>query len=125
MPIDAQNYNHRGAGNYGIVVRCPRIVGDRLVYFDHNAKRGTWVIRDFAPASNCRTPIPDFRWRKSRRMRTTMNFHLGSTRTTLTSGVFTLRVGRPPRFVSEPYPLLIQTQIPVDGNRCKNRLTMR
>lgn len=35
-------------GNYGIVVRLPQIVADdRLVYFDHNKTRGSWVIRDF------------------------------------------------------------------------------
>lgn len=47
MPVNPNNYDHRGAGNYGIVVRCPTIVGDRLVYFDHNRQRGSWVIRDF------------------------------------------------------------------------------
>jgi hypothetical protein len=47
VPVNAANYDHRGAGNYGIVVRCPNLVGDRLVYFDHNATRGSWVIRDF------------------------------------------------------------------------------
>lgn len=48
MPVNSANYNHRGGGNFGIVLRCPLIVGpDRLVYFDHNKDRGTWVIRDF------------------------------------------------------------------------------
>lgn len=46
MPV-IKTYDHRGAGNYGIVVRCPNIVGDRLIYFDHNAERQSWVIRDF------------------------------------------------------------------------------
>jgi hypothetical protein len=42
------NYDHRGAGNYGIVLRCPTLVADdHLVYFDYNRDRGTWVIRDF------------------------------------------------------------------------------
>lgn len=47
MPVTQANYDHRGGGNYGIVMRCPNIVGDRLVYFDYNAQRHSWVIRDF------------------------------------------------------------------------------
>jgi hypothetical protein len=48
MPLNRGNYNHRGGGNYGIVLRCPHIVAnDRLIYFDHNRDRGSWVIRDF------------------------------------------------------------------------------
>lgn len=48
MSIEPENYSHRGGGNYGIVLLCPTIVaGDRLVYFDHNRERGSWVIRDF------------------------------------------------------------------------------
>lgn len=47
MPVNEQNYSHRGGGNYGIVLLCPSIVADRLVYFDHNRDRGSWVIRDF------------------------------------------------------------------------------
>lgn len=48
MSVNSSNYDHRGGGNYGIVVRCPNIVAhDRLVYFDHNNDRGSWVIRDF------------------------------------------------------------------------------
>ena len=47
MPVSQTNYDHRGAGNYGVVVRCPNIVGDRLVYFDYNSQRHSWVIRDF------------------------------------------------------------------------------
>lgn len=48
MPVNAINYDHRGGGNYGIVLRCPNIVAnDRLIYFDHNRDRGSWVIRDF------------------------------------------------------------------------------
>jgi len=47
MPVHDENYSHRGGGNYGIVLLCPNIVGDRLVYFDHNRERGSWVIRDF------------------------------------------------------------------------------
>ena len=48
MPVDPNNYEHRGGGNYGVVVLCPNIVADdRLVYFDHNKDRGSWVIRDF------------------------------------------------------------------------------
>lgn len=48
MPVDVSNYNHRGGGNYGIVLRCPNIVAnDHLVYFDFNKNRGSWVIRDF------------------------------------------------------------------------------
>ena len=41
------NYNHRGGGNYGVVFCCPNLVAERLVYFDHNAQSGSWVIRDF------------------------------------------------------------------------------
>jgi hypothetical protein len=48
MPVDPANYSHRGGGNYGIVVLLPNIVTpDRLVFFDYNRDRGTWVIRDF------------------------------------------------------------------------------
>jgi hypothetical protein len=48
MPVNQINYNHRGGGNFGIVLRCPNLVaGDHLVYFDHNRDRGSWVIRDF------------------------------------------------------------------------------
>lgn len=48
MPVNANNYDHRGGGNYGIVLRLPCLVADdRLVYFDHNRDRGSWVIRDF------------------------------------------------------------------------------
>ena len=48
MPVNANNYNHRGGGNYGIVLCCPTIVADdHLVYFDYNRRRGSWVIRDF------------------------------------------------------------------------------
>lgn len=48
MPVDQENYNHRGGGNYGIVVLLPNTVApDRLVYFDYNRDRHTWVIRDF------------------------------------------------------------------------------
>lgn len=48
MPVNQNNYNHRGGGNFGIVLRCPNVVAnDHLVYFDHNRDRGSWVIRDF------------------------------------------------------------------------------
>jgi hypothetical protein len=48
MVLNKTNYNHRGGGNFGIVLICPNIVApDRLVYFDHNKERSTWVIRDF------------------------------------------------------------------------------
>ena len=47
MPVNDEKYCHRGGGNYGIVLICPNLVGDRLVYFDHNRARGSWVIRDF------------------------------------------------------------------------------
>ncbi|MGB7849151.1 MAG: hypothetical protein WBL63_26295 [Candidatus Acidiferrum sp.] len=47
MALNPANYNHRGGGNYGIVLQCPDVVGsEHLVYFDHNRDRGTWVIRD-------------------------------------------------------------------------------
>lgn len=35
------NYSSRGGGNRGIVILCPRIVADRLVYFDYNTDRRT------------------------------------------------------------------------------------
>lgn len=48
MAVNPNNYGHRGGGNYGIVLRLPQIVADdRLVYFDYNRTRGSWVIRDF------------------------------------------------------------------------------
>ena len=47
MAINEENYSHRGGGNYGIVLRCPNLIADRLVYFDRNRERGTWVVRDF------------------------------------------------------------------------------
>ena len=48
MAVNPNNFNHRGGGNYGIIVRLPQIVADdRLVYFDYDKKRGSWVIRDF------------------------------------------------------------------------------
>jgi len=48
MSVNPNNYNHRGGGNFGIVLRCPNVVAnDHLVYFDHNKDRGSWVIRDF------------------------------------------------------------------------------
>jgi hypothetical protein len=46
--INDSNWDHRGASNWGIVVRCENLVGDRLVYLDHNRDTdGGWVIRDF------------------------------------------------------------------------------
>jgi hypothetical protein len=47
MAVNQTNYDSRGGGDYGIVVRCPNLVGDRLVYFDFNDARQSWVIRDF------------------------------------------------------------------------------
>lgn len=48
MALNRSNYNHRGGGNYGIVLLCPNLVAsDRLIYFDYNRDRGSWVIRDF------------------------------------------------------------------------------
>ena len=44
--VDPNNYDRRGNDNSGIVLRCRKIVADRLVYFDHN-ESGGWVIRDF------------------------------------------------------------------------------
>jgi hypothetical protein len=47
MAVNSANYNHRGGGNYGIVLQSDTIVGnEHLVYFDYNRDRGTWVIRD-------------------------------------------------------------------------------
>ena len=48
MPLNPAHYDHRAGGNFGIILQCPSLVAvDRLVYFDHNRDRGTWVIRDF------------------------------------------------------------------------------
>lgn len=47
MPVNANNYGSRGGVNSGIVIKCPNLVADRLVYFDCNAESGAWVIRDF------------------------------------------------------------------------------
>jgi len=47
MPVREECYSHRGGGNYGIVILCPTLIADRLVYFDQNRERGTRVIRDF------------------------------------------------------------------------------
>jgi len=47
MPVNRANYDPRGGGNDGIVVRCSNLVANRLVYFDYNVARGSWVIRDF------------------------------------------------------------------------------
>jgi len=48
MPVNQNSYNHRGGGNYGIVLLLPQLVADdHLVYFDYNKVRGSWVIRDF------------------------------------------------------------------------------
>ena len=34
MPVNTNNYDHRGGGNYGVAVRLPQIVSyDRLVDF--------------------------------------------------------------------------------------------
>ena len=61
MPVNDDNYDHRGGGNYGIVLSCPRIVAsDHLVYFDKNRDRGTCVIRDFTCGlrlENSRSPL--------------------------------------------------------------------
>ncbi len=47
MPVNPSNYDHRGGGNYGIVLRWPNVVAnDHLVYRYHNRDRGTWVIRN-------------------------------------------------------------------------------
>jgi hypothetical protein len=43
----SSNYDHRGGHNWGIVVRCRNLVGNRLVYLDHNRETRGWVIRDF------------------------------------------------------------------------------
>ena len=47
MLVNESNYDDRGNDNFGIVVRCPTLVGNRLVYFNHNRKTQGWVIRDF------------------------------------------------------------------------------
>jgi hypothetical protein len=46
MPVDERNYSKRGRGNSGIVLHCPNIVPDRLIYFVQNEELGSWVIRD-------------------------------------------------------------------------------
>jgi hypothetical protein len=61
MALNQGNYNHRGGGNYGIVLLCPNLVAkDRLVYFDHNKSRTSWVIRDFVAGQrldNAHSPL--------------------------------------------------------------------
>jgi len=47
MLVSKSNYDDRHFDNLGIVVRCPTLVGNRLVYFDYNTKTHGWVIRDF------------------------------------------------------------------------------
>jgi hypothetical protein len=48
MAVQQVNYDHRGKGNWGIVLCCPRIVApERLVYFVHNRQSDGWAIRDF------------------------------------------------------------------------------
>ena len=56
MLVNRKNYdprslvnrtNPKGVENLGIVVRCPTLVGNRLVYFDYNHVGQGWVIRDF------------------------------------------------------------------------------
>jgi hypothetical protein len=47
MSVNHNNYDPRGGLNLGIVARLPTLVGNRLVYFDHNAETKSWVIRDF------------------------------------------------------------------------------
>jgi hypothetical protein len=34
--VNESNWDHRGHDNYGIVVRCPTLIDERLVYLDHN-----------------------------------------------------------------------------------------
>jgi hypothetical protein len=47
MPVDPNNYDHRGKSNWSIVLCCPRLVApNRLVYFDYSKNSGNWVIRD-------------------------------------------------------------------------------
>lgn len=47
MPIDQNNYDHRGGFNRGIVLCCPTLVApNRLVYFDYSTETDHWVIRD-------------------------------------------------------------------------------
>jgi hypothetical protein len=47
MTVNLSYYDHRGGGNYATVAHYPSLVGDRLVYFDFNEVRQSWVIRDF------------------------------------------------------------------------------
>jgi len=44
--VNQENYNRRGNDNSGIVLRCRKIAGNHLVYFDRNSAGG-WAIYDF------------------------------------------------------------------------------
>jgi hypothetical protein len=47
MPVNPRHYEQHGGGNEVVIVRCPRLVGDRLVHFSRNRLSQGWVIRDF------------------------------------------------------------------------------
>jgi hypothetical protein len=47
MPINKDHWDHRGQNNWGVVIYCPNLIGDRFVYLDHNRTTGNWVLRDF------------------------------------------------------------------------------
>jgi len=47
MPVNPEHYQARGKNNRGVVLRCPNLVGDRLVFFDRDSETGSWVLRDF------------------------------------------------------------------------------
>jgi hypothetical protein len=105
MPVNENNYSHRGGGNYGIVVLCSTLIADRLVYFDQNRERGSWVVRDFITGRRldnehspltvaqiaddatydehppwCNAEIEPGEWTTYLRLRTTAAFRSGSAR---------------------------------------------
>jgi hypothetical protein len=47
MPIHPGHVTQQGGGQKAVIVRCPNVVGDRLVHFSRNDLDQTWVIRDF------------------------------------------------------------------------------
>jgi hypothetical protein len=47
MPVDPRHYAQHGGGNDVVILRCPNLVGDRLVHFTRNRLSQNWVIRDF------------------------------------------------------------------------------
>ena len=47
MPVNPNNSDHHGGGNYVIIIWSPTHVGERFTHFDRNPQTGSWVIRDY------------------------------------------------------------------------------